>query len=186
MTPAATASPGVRRKRYFLFAKRKYPLPTRKKRHRYRLESACNRLLPVVGYCRYPGGNPTAVAVAVRDEMLRKQISVCRRNSDSGDRRRMYRQAPTAFCHGRIGALSFVFVAASASWGALIAAHCPKPFLSGFKRCTFFSRKESTSFAPAAGAKPRVRHRSPQGTESLPPPGHILNTDGYIINKLYK
>ena len=31
-TPAAATPPGVRCKRYFLFAKRKYPLPTRKKR----------------------------------------------------------------------------------------------------------------------------------------------------------
>ena len=35
--------------------------------------------------------------------------------------------------------------------GALITRHRPKPFLSGFKRGTFFLRKESTPFALTAG-----------------------------------
>ena len=94
------------------------------------------------------------------------KLSVCHYNSGGDDRRRMYRQAPTAFCRGKIGVLSSVLVAAPANWGALISAQSQKPFLSGFKRCTFFLRKESTSFAPAAGClQPRPPPR--RSAESL-------------------
>ena len=99
---------------------------------------------------------------------------VYRRGSGSGDRRRAYRHAPTAFCRGEIGVLSFVFVAAPAGLGSLITMHRLKPFLSGksAKRCQWQSKRADFEEAPPLARLNRAREW--QWRDGGQPEGYFL------------
>ena len=73
------------------------------------------------------------------------------RGSASGDRRRVHRQAPTAFCRGKIGVVSIVLVAASAKSGCIDYGAASKAFSLGFHKGVFLFAKRNTPLCLTAG-----------------------------------